>query len=69
MKMTNSVYSYIQYALCEGFPSSPFNLFCSSELPFHLSLYPLVLGATESRDGMTINQHSRGGAAMLAYEM
>ncbi len=46
IKRTNSVYSYIQYVLCEGFPSSPFHFFCSSE--FYRSIahcsqkYPLA---------------------------
>ncbi len=71
LKRTNSVYSYIQYVLCEGFPSSPFHFFCSSE--FYRSIshcsqkYPL--GAAESHDGMTTNQRSRGGAVMFAYGM
>ncbi len=73
IKRTNSVYSYIQYALCEGFPSSPFHFFCSLE--FYRSIshcsqkYPLAAWSTWSRDGMTTNQRSRGGTAMFAYEM
>ncbi len=44
----------------------PFHFFCSSEFRL-ISLYPLALGAAESRDGMITNQRSRGGAAMFVY--
>ncbi len=41
---------------CEGFPP----LFISFVAQFHLSLYPLALGAAESRDGIT-TKHSVAG--------
>ncbi len=73
IKRTNSVYSYIQYVLCEGFPSSPFHFVCSSEFYFHPSLtvaksIRLPLGAAESRDAWQ-QTRSRGGAVIFAYEM
>ncbi len=53
--------------------SSPFHFFCSLE--FYVPSLTVAksirspLGAAASRDGMTTNQRSRGGAAMFAYEI
>ncbi len=55
---------YIQYALCEGFPPLFISFVARSSIP---SIYLLALGAAESRDGMTTNQRSRGGAVICLH--
>ncbi len=70
IKRTISVYSYIQYALCEGFPSSPFHFVCGSE--FYRSISRCIRSRLEPLLSHVMhdnNQRSRGGVVMFAYAM